>query len=174
MKKTIKATIGIIAITLSAISIAEAGDNRHGRDHDRENDRGYSRHVEKPHHARQFRKHQQRQHWKRAHRAQHQHDRYRAKRHFKVYQRIRKNHSKWRRGNHHATRPVYHGSYITPGYSSARVSVSTHINGNNALPTIAGGLIGSAIANDISHGDAGATFGGAIFGAVIGNAIARH
>lgn len=174
MKITIKATISIIAITLAGMSIAQAGDNRHEREHNRENDRGYSRNIEKPHHDRQFRKHKKRQHSKRAHRAQHQHDRYRAKRHLKEYQRIRKNHSKWRRGNYHVTRPVYHGSYIAPGYSSARVSVSTHINGNNALPTIAGGLIGSAIANDISHGDAGATFGGAIFGAVIGNAIAHH
>jgi len=182
MKTTIKATIGIIAIALSGMNIALAEQNSHKRGHDRDYDRGYFRNYEKPRHERHFRKHQQRQQWKRANRAQHRYDRYRAKRHFRkhhdynhrakrhfrAYERTQRNHSDWRRGHHYGKKHLHRGAY------APRVSVSTHLHSNNALPTIAGGLIGSAIANDASNGDAGATFGGAIFGALVGNAIARH
>jgi outer membrane lipoprotein SlyB len=52
--------------------------------------------------------------------------------------------------------------------------VVIHDRHHSALPVIAGGLIGSAIGHDIGHGDPAATFGGAIFGAMIGDAVSRH
>ena len=52
--------------------------------------------------------------------------------------------------------------------------MSGHGHTNNALPVIAGGIIGSSIANNASHGDPVATFGGAVFGALVGNALTRH
>lgn len=170
MKTSIKTTIGIIAIALSSISIAQAGQNRHERDHDRQYDRG-NFHYEKSRHARHVGKHQRRHHWKRAHRAQHRYFDRHGKRHMRAYERTRRNHSGWRRGGHHVEK---RDSYVLPRHRSPRVSVSTRIHSNNALPIIAGGLIGSTIANDASNGDPGATFGGAIFGALVGNAIARH
>jgi hypothetical protein len=44
----------------------------------------------------------------------------------------------------------------------------------NPLPALAGGIIGSAIANDLSHGDPAATIGGAVFGAMLGDALSHH
>lgn len=52
--------------------------------------------------------------------------------------------------------------------------VSSHGHSSRALPTVAGGLIGSVIANDASHGDPAATFGGAVLGALVGNALSHH
>lgn len=49
-----------------------------------------------------------------------------------------------------------------------------HHHHGNALPVIAGGLIGSAISSDLSHGDPVATFSGAIFGAMLGDALSHH
>jgi len=42
------------------------------------------------------------------------------------------------------------------------------------VPVLAGTLIGSAIANNVSHGDPVVTIGGAVVGAIIGNQIAHH
>ena len=71
-----------------------------------------------------------------------------------------------------------HTRYITPRYVSPRhVSprYTSHVSvSGRGIPVLAGTLIGSAIANDVSHGDPVATFGGAVIGAIIGNQIRHH
>ena len=180
MKTSIKTIIGVVAIAIGSISMAQAGEHRNKRDNDR--------HYDKPRQERQFRHDERRSHWKRAH---NRHDRFRAKRHAREYRfhkrqarkarrhlRAYKRLQRWER--HHGWKRDYRRSgygydykpYRAPRHSS-HISVRTHHSGN-ALPVIAGGIIGSAIANDASHGDPAATFGGAVFGALVGNALSQH
>lgn len=162
----IKTTIGIIAIVLSSVTLAEAGQNRHERDNDR--------HYEKPRHEQQYRQHHRRSHWKRARHARHH---YREQRHYRKhhynrhhrYERSHRHNSYWKRD-----RGYRHSTYRSPRAYSSSIVVSGHGHSNNVLPVIAGGLIGSSIANNASHGDPVATFGGAVFGALVGNALTRH
>lgn len=177
MKKSIKATVVIIVTALFGMSTVQADDDdRDEREYSYE--REYSRGYENPRHERHYRKFKQRKHWKRSHRAKHHfrnHHGYNnpARRHFRTYERIRRDYSGWER-EYRVEKRVYQESYISPRYRSPGISINTHLHSKNALPTIAGGLIGSAIANDVSHGNADAIFGGAIFGALVGNALARH
>jgi len=182
MKTSIKTTVGIIAITLSSISFAQAGEHR--------GDRNY----EKPRQERNHFKSERREHWKNAHNRS---ERFREQRHFrkhKKFNRIAKRHLKahkralrhnrWK----HAYRTGYNRGYyntdLNRGYSrnrnyghttyvSPRYSSHVRVSGRG-VPVLAGTLIGSAIANDVSHGDPVATFGGAVVGAIIGNQIAHH
>ncbi len=177
MKTSIKTTISIIAIALSSISIVEAGQNRHDRDHDRN--------YEKPRQERSYRQNNHRRQWAYTN---HRHDRYRGHRHYrkhhnyghhgkryiKVCNRSHRKHSGWRRGHHYSERHVYRDTYVQPRHLSTRVFINADLHPGNALPVLAGGLIGSSIANDVSHGDPAATFGGAVFGALVGNALTRH
>lgn len=178
MKTSIKTTVGIIAIAISSISMAQAGEHRNKRDNDR--------HYDKPRQERQFRHDERRSHWKRTH---NRHDRYRAKRHAREHRfhkrQVRRHLKAYKRLHRWERRNGWKRDYRRPGYGygykhyraprhSSHISVRTHHRSGNALPVIAGGLIGSVIANDASHGDPGATFGGAIVGAIVGNAIARH
>lgn len=153
----IKTTIGIIAVVISSISMAEAGQNRHQRDNDR--------HYEQSRQGHHYRQNHRRPHSKRA-----RHDRkHYGSRHHR-YERSHRRHSYWRRD--HGYR---HSTYRSPRvYSSHSIVVSGRGHSNNVLPVIAGGLIGSSIANHASHGDPAATFGGAVFGALVGNALTRH
>lgn len=171
MKHTIKTTIGIIAIALSSMSIAEASEHK--------GDRNY----EKPRQERSHRKENRRNDWKhvsqrkeriseRRHFRKHKRFNRHAKRHFKAYKRSRG----WKHGYRPLRKAYYRTggyNYVTPYYSS-HVSVSSRHDGGNFVPVLAGTLIGSAIANDASNGDPMATFGGAVFGAIVGDAIAHH
>lgn len=171
MKTSIKTAIGIIIIAVSSISLAQAGDRRSERDHDRNYDRSHSRSYEQPRHKRHYRKHERRHHWKRfGHRKNH----YRAPRHFNgKYYRKHQRYNKHHRGYNRVERHDYHHTtYVTPRYAPSHRVVIT--NSDHALPVLAGTLIGSAIANDASNGDPAATFGGAVFGAIVGNALAHH
>jgi len=182
MKTSIKTTIAIIAVAVGSISMAQAGQNHHDRDYDRSYDRSY----EKPRHQRQFRKNERRQHWKRD---QYRQKHYRAKRHFRkhyryehngnrhlrVYKRLHRQHSGWRGGHNRIEKHVYRqNTFFSPRHTSRQVIVERRHHSNNALPVVAGTLIGSVIANDASNGDPVATFGGAVFGAMVGNAISHH
>lgn len=162
----IKTTISIIAVVISSISMAEAGQNRHERDNDR--------HYDNSHQERHYRQNHRRPHWKRARPARHH---YREHRHNRKHygsrhhrqERSHRNNSYW--GNKHGYR---HNKYRSPRAYSSSIVVSGHGHSGNTLPVIAGGLIGSSIANNASHGDPVATFGGAVFGALVGNALTRH
>ena len=160
MKTSIKTAIGIIIIAVSSISLAQARDHRSDRDHDRSADRGHSRSYEQPHHNRHYRKHERRHHWKRSRHSRHHSYRHHHRKHH-GYSR----HYRYKRHNYRHT--TY---YVEPNYSHNVVVTGS----GHGLPILAGTLIGSAIANDASHGDPVATFGGAVFGAIIGNAIAHH
>ena len=193
MKHTIKTTIGIIAIALSSMSIAEARENRSDRNYEkprqershrqenRRKDWNRSSHRQDYKERRHFRKHMRAERKARRHIRKHKRFERHARRHFKAYKRSRGYYSGWRDGHRPYKKAYYRtGSYnyVTP-YSSApshstHVSVSSRHGGDNFVPVLAGTLIGSAIANDASNGDPVATFGGAIFGAIVGNAIAHH
>jgi len=173
MKLSIKTTIGIIIIAVSSISLAQAEQHRSDRGHDRSADRSHNRSYDKPRHERHYRHNERRHHWKRSgHRSNH----YRAHRHsYGSYYRRHNGHKHYRgyrRIERHGYRP---STYRSPRvYSSHSIVVSGRGHSNNVLPVIAGGLIGSSIANHASHGDPAATFGGAVFGALVGNALTRH
>lgn len=180
MKTSIKTTIGIITIALSSISFAQAGEHRGERNY------------EKPRQERHYNKSKRHEYSKYSHS---RHDRLREQRHFRKHKKTHRiakrqlkahkralRHNRWE----HAYRTDYsrgyygrglergynrhyrHTRYVSPRYSS-HVSVS-----GRGIPVLAGTLIGSAIANDASHGNPIATLSGAVVGAIIGNQIAHH
>lgn len=182
----IKTTIGIIAIALSSISMAEAGQKHHERDNDRLDDHGHSRQYENPRHERHFREDGHRKAWRnvRRHRElRHERQQRRFNRHMRKYIRTHRRYSDWNYGWRHERRHFnrHHdysrfetsNYYSAPAYSS-RVVISSNGHSGDVLPVLAGGIIGSAIASDASNGDPGAALGGALFGAIVGNAIAHH
>jgi outer membrane lipoprotein SlyB len=70
---------------------------------------------------------------------------------------------------------VYHHYQAAPRQRVVKkIIVENHRRHNNALPVIAGGLIGSAIGHDVGHGDPLSTFSGAVFGAMLGDALSHH
>lgn len=183
MKLNIKTTIGIIIIALSGISVAQAEQHRSERGHDRSADRNHSRNYERPRQNRNYRHNERRQHANRHNRNFRGHNNYRydrhSRRHMRVFKRLHRGNHHYRghqnRGNHYGWRNRHHTTYVAPRHPSHDVTYSTnHHSDNSALPVIAGTLIGSSIANDASNGDPVATFGGAVFGAIVGNAIAQH
>jgi len=186
MKHNIKTTISIIAISLGSMTLAEAGE-RHG-DRNYEKPRQERSHRQEKHRKdwnrsshrdtryserRQFKKYLRAERKARRHFRKHkQFDRH-ARRHFKAYKHSRKH--GWKRSYYRPYKKAYYNtSYYSAPIHSSHVSVSSHHNVGNAVPVLAGTLIGSAIANDASGGDPVATFGGAVFGAIVGNAIAHH
>lgn len=185
MKTSIKTTIGIIAIALSNISFAQAGEHRG------------ERHYEKPRQERNHHKSERREYGKYAH---NRHDRLRERRHFRKHKKMHRiakrhlkahkralRHNRWNHSyrtgykrrhygrdlGHGYNRHYRHAEYITPRYVSPGYSSHVSFSGRG-VPVLAGTLIGSAIANNASHGDPVATLGGAVVGAIIGNQIAHH
>ena len=185
MKTSIKTTIGIITIALSSISFAQAGEHRGERNYEKprqernynKNKRhGYSKYTHNRHdrlrERRHFRKHNK------THRI--------AKRHLKAHRRALR-HNRWEQAYRTDYRRGYYGRdlerrynrnyritrYVSPRHVAPRYSSHISVSGHG-VPVLAGTLIGSAIANDISHGDPVATFGGAVVGAIIGNQIRHH
>ena len=153
----IKMAISIIAIGISSMSIAEAGQNRHK----------YDRHYDSGQHRAHYRKNHHRSQWKRKRHARHH---YREQRHYRKH-----HYNRHERSHRYSTRWERHQTYTTPRITSShRVIVRDHRRSKSALPIVAGGLIGSVIANDASHGDPAATFGGAVFGALVGRALTHH
>ena len=177
MKTSIKTSIGIIAIGLSSISFAQAIEYRSDR------------HYDKPRHERNNHKSERREHVKHmSHRQEH----FRAKRHirkhkrynrhmrndFRAHKRARNHYRRhhgyrtdWR--HKHSYKHYRRSSYVQPRYRTSGHSSHISVSGSG-VPVLAGTLIGSAIANNASHGDPVATFGGAVIGAIIGNRIAHH
>lgn len=156
----IKSIIGMIAIAISSISVAQAGHDHHNR--------GYDQHYERSNH---YRSHH-RPYWKKA---RHERRHYREQRHY------RKHHNRYERSHRYNKRAKHERRYRTTTYTPAHITTTSRVivssrrhHSNNALPIVAGGLIGSVIANDASHGDPVATFGGAVIGALVGNAISHH
>lgn len=175
MKNIFKTTIGVIAITFASISVSQADSNRH-RDYDRsdrvQNQRSeqfnrYKKHYQmhRQHKGNHLFNHTPRPHWKHA----------QWKRHYWKLERKRAIKQMQReRAVRRAVRQDYRAGYGRTHYVAPPHHVTYVGHSNNAVPVIAGGLIGSSIANNVSHGDPAATVGGAIFGAIIGNAIAHH
>lgn len=168
MKINIKTTIGIIAIAIGSMSIAQAGEHskKRGSDHN----------YEKPRHERNFSRGEHRGHWKHVN---NRHDRFRAKRHLRKHKRakriakrhmrahrraMRNNHwkygyrSSYNRG-YYSYQDNYYGNYASPRprHSSGKIVV----NADPLLPIIAGGIIASKIAKEIVRHDpiANAIFG---------------
>lgn len=187
MKTAIKTTIGIIAITLGGFSAAHADNNRY--------ERGY----EKPRHEKHFRENERRHEWKHTNNRT---ERYREDRHYRkhhgdrrvtiierphkrITKHVYRDHGGRRHvekhvyrdhGHRHVEKHVYHHRTYTPPprHVVKRIVVEDRHHHGSALPVLAGGLIGSAIGHDIGDGDPMATFSGAIFGAMIGNAVSHH
>lgn len=182
MKTVIKTTIGIMAIAMGSVSVAQAEHNRH--------ERGY----EKPRHEQHYRKNEHRHHWKYTHNRK---ERYREPRHYRKHHGDRYvtiiERPRWKRSHkrvekhiyrdgghrrvekHHYRKHGYHHRTYAPSHRMhEKVIVKGRHHGHSALPVLAGGLIGSAIGHDIGHGDPVATFSGAIFGAMLGDAVSRH
>lgn len=191
MKTVIKTTIGILAITFASISISQADSNRHNRDFDRAAQKQHNqkfdrrdkrKHMNRQHRSNHLNHSKRRPHWKHAGWKRHyrEHKRMRAikqMRRDRAYRRsvrqVYRNRAHRRAVNQHRAynRNYGYSSYVAPSHS---VTYSRHSHANKIVPVLAGGLIGSSIANNVSHGDPAATVGGAIFGAIIGDAIARH
>jgi len=196
MKTVIKTTIGILAITFASISVSQADSNRHNRDYDRGQQKQHAKkfdrrhdmqkHKFREHRGNHLRGHAKRPHWKHAGWKRH----YKAHKRMRVIKQMRQDRRAYRRAvkqeyrdrayrravkqkyrNRAYRRDYGHSRYVAPSYG---VRYSGHSHSNNVVPVLAGGLIGSSIANNVSHGDPAATVGGAIFGAIIGDAIARH
>ena len=195
MKHTIKTTIGIIAIALSSMTIAEAGERRGDRNYEKprqeRSHRQENRRKDWNRSSHRDNRFSERRHFKKQMRAERKarrhfrkHKRFdrHARRHFKAYERSRRH--GWKRSHYRPYKKAYYRTggygtdYNTSYYSapshSSHVSVSSHHDARDVVPVLAGTLIGSAIANDASGGDPVATFGGAVFGAIVGNAIAHH
>lgn len=196
MKTIIKTTLGILAITFASISVSQAESNRH-RDHDRAdrapqkqhsqkfNRRDDRKHMNRQHRGNHLNHSERRPHWKHTSWKRHywKHDRKRAikqMRRDRAYRRtvrqVYRNRAHRRAVNQEYRNRAYnrhygYSSYVAPSH---RVTYRSHSHTNKIVPVLAGGLIGSSIANNVSHGDPAATVGGAIFGAIIGDAIARH
>lgn len=181
MKTVIKTTLGILAITFASISVTQAESNRHNRDYDRAPQKKQARQFDRrdmnKHQYREQRGNHLRSELRRPH-AKHatwkrnywKHDRKRAikqLRRDRAYRRAVKQEYR----NRAYRRDYGYSRYVAPSYG---VRYSGHSHSNKVVPVLAGSLIGSSIANNVSHGDPAATVGGAIFGAIIGNAIARH
>lgn len=190
MKSVIKTTIGILAISLASVSVSQADSHRHNRDQDRQAHKQFSKKLDR----RDNHKHQYRQHRGNHLSGHHKHPRWKHagwKRHYWEHKRIQKRYQRaqrraikkmrrdraYRRAlrheyrQHKFNRDYGYVRYVAP---APRVTYRTHSHSNNVVPVIAGGIIGSSIANNVSHGDPAATLGGAIFGAVLGDAIAQH
>ncbi|MDH5599763.1 MAG: hypothetical protein OEY78_00535 [Gammaproteobacteria bacterium] len=195
MKNIIKTTIGIIAISLAGISVSQADTDRQ-RDNDRADrysqkqqakqfnrfDKHYRMHRQQR--GNHLYDHVKRPHWKHSNWKRHylKHERRHAmkqvrrdrayRRAVKQMYRDRAYRRALKRELHREYRHNYRPArYVAPSYN---VTYSSHSHGNKFVPVVAGSIIGSSIANHASHGDPGATVGGAIFGAIIGNAVANH
>lgn len=165
MKTSLKTIITVLAISVAGISVAQA-HNHHDRDYDRSERKQYNKHnFNNP----------ARPHWKRG-------NRYVEKNVYNYNTYIsprRAGHGYFPPHRLHdsyiPSRRIIHDVYVPPRrVIHTNVIVSSPSPHNTVLPALAGGLIGSAIASDASHGDPGAILGGAVFGAILGSAIAEH
>ena len=192
MKTVIKTTIATIAIALGSISVAQADNNRHERGYDKPRQQKHFRENEGRHewkHAnnrkeryredRHYLKHRgdrhvkiiERPRWKRSHKRVEKHI-YRDHGRRRVEKHVYK-HGRYAPPRRFEKHVYHHGRYAPPRRVVKKVVIQDRHHHNNALPVLAGGLIGSAIGHDIGHGDPVATFSGAIFGAMVGDAL-RH
>ena len=162
MKTAIKVTIGIIAIALGGMSVAQAEQGRHKRGYDNPRHQQVSR--DRDHQRKYTRK---RHDYRHDRRARHSYDRHRGHR-----APVRRHVSRDYR--HHGHSHVRHYVRHEHHYRVPRHGVNTVIverRHHSHLPVVVGGIVGSAIANDVSHGDPGAIIGGAVIGAVVGRAL---
>lgn len=144
-------TLGLIAAALLAITLSPitSASNKFQANSEHQGQRMESQRHDQHRGKSQRRKH----HADRGHR-RHNAGRRHGQRHANRYNRHSTRHGHYRR--HHS-----HGRH---GYT--RISFGHHLHGN-PLPAIAGGIIGGAIAHEVSGGDQGATFIGAVLGAAI-------
>jgi len=178
MKNIIKTSM--LAVVVLGSSFAQAGQNRH--------EQSEFRVYNKPHSERHYRQNERRQDWKHQQRKKHKsgYQRHYKKQHYAKYRDSYRSHWKHNRRHvekrvfrdnrgHRVEKHIYHSKrYYAPRTVVKKVIIRDRHYHNNALPVIAGGLIGSSIANNVSEGDPIATFGGAVFGAMIGNAISHR
>ena len=161
MKTAIKVTIGIIAIALGGMSVAQAEQGRHQRGYDNPRHQQVSR--DRDHQRKYTRKRHDYRHYRRA---RHSYE-HRRGHHVPVRGHICRD---YRHGHGHAGHPIRHDRhYRVPHHRVNTVIVERRHHSH--LPVVVGGIVGSAIANDVSHGDPGAIIGGAVIGAVVGRAL---
>ena len=154
MKMNIKTTIGIIAIAIaiSSMSIAQAGEHskKRGSDHN----------YEKPRQERNFSRGEHRGHWKHVN---NRHDRFRAKRHLRKHKRAKriakrhmKAHRRAMRNNHwkYGYRSSYNRGYYSyqdnyyGNYASSRPRHSSHkivVNADPLVPIIVASKIAKKV-----------------------------
>lgn len=200
MKTSLKTTISIIAIAISSVSIAQAGQNRHDRDQERVYEQPRYQHQnlrsEKRHSTRRdvlqperygkrshrnkynrFEQYREQRHYRKHKRMNRQAKRH-AKRQMRAHKRAHRFDRKYKHSGHGYNRIYRQDTYVAPRYIAPRhissdVFVDNRHSNHNGLPVLAGTIIGSSIANDLSNGDPAATFGGALFGAIIGDALSH-
>ena len=186
MKNTITGIIGIVGISVGFMSAAEASDRDRGYYQDKrivkkmrhDDERRWKyRDVEKRRHDDRFYRHPERhRHDKRfveKHLYRHKGPRF-VEKHFHHGKRCVKKHG-YHRAPRRIEKRVYHYYDHAPRHRvMKKIVVRDGHHHGNALPVIAGGIIGSAIGNDLGHGDPMSTFSGAVFGAMLGNALSHH
>jgi hypothetical protein len=150
----IKTTISIIAIVMSSMSMAEAGQNRHDQKQDRHADRSHNPVSQERH----YRTEEHRKDWRHAN--NHGHDKFRGERHHRK-------HAYYKRHNKHFNRShVRHAHWILEskrGYNKGRhyrdndynnrSSRTIVVSGDPLLPVIAGGIVAAKIAKNIIRHD---------------------
>ena len=186
MKNTITSIIGILTIGLAFSSVSQASERERGyysekriikKIHRNDERRwNYSNHRENSYRypEKQFRHKERHRYGDRHHRGgryvekhiyRHKGPRY-VEKHF-----------------YHHTRPprrvekhVYHHYDHAPRHHVVKKVIirDRHHHHGNALPVIAGGIIGSAIGNEVGYGDPLTTISGAVVGAMVGDVLSRH
>lgn len=156
----IKSTIGIIAIVISSVSLAEAGQSRHKQEREYGADRSHSRSYEthgKKRHVRQERRHK---HWRHANRhnkfrgARHHRKHHYYSRHVKRFNRLKHHNARWNRGwkrGHNERRHYRDNDYRHN--SARRSSHEIVVHADPLVPIIVGGIVAKKIAKKIIRHD---------------------
>ena len=189
MKNTITSIIAIAGISVGLTSIAEASDRDRGYYSEKRIVKNVRNHDERHWKYRNTEKRRHRDDYSYRNPEKHRHGKRFTDKH--VYRhkgkRFVEKHVYHRNGRRVIEKHVYHKprrhveKRVIHHYAPRHRVVERVIvrdrrydHHRNPLPALAGGIIGSVIANDLSHGDPAATFGGAIFGAMLGDALSHH
>ena len=181
MKTVIKTTIGIMAIAITSISVAQAENHRRDGGHSERNiERKMDRRMDRRN-ERHSNRHEKRRDWKYSYKRGHRNGRYTAhdqrryskRPHHRVDKHIYRGHGY---GHRRIDKHVYHHGprYYAPRHRVTERVIVRDRHHHSAVPVIIGGLIGSAIGHDIGHGDPVVTFSSTVLGAMVGDSISRH
>lgn len=161
-------TLGLIAAAVFATTlspITSAGNRSQNDSHDQGQRMESRQHGQYQGASRHGRKHAEKRHGRRQHadrgHGQRQGNR-QSRRHYG-----HSSHWNWYTSGRHTSRHDRYRRHRAYGWRSHNTVVLRHHIHGNPVPAIAGGIIGGAIAHEVSGGDQAATFIGAALGAVI-------